>query len=333
MLEKENNGSEFLKKFGYRSYSGEKTGRMARVTSIIDFEVRSTWSKSTWGKVLLIIVSIMNFFTILFAATVSSFTGVSNRNALNEFIANYIAFGDANISSNTNPDVFIFNPGIIGLLLVSLFAIAGSGYFADDKNGHVVEIYLSRITKREYIMGKIGAILVYINIFLLGPLLITSALMVQSLGLSHFKLLPFYFKVIMFGFAYSLVIGLIMLTLSTFVEKRQYASLGFFVIYLLATIIGQVVAENNPNDQLLLLISPSSFLVLLAYVILGDNHLALRTTDAQNAQGNIFSKTPLVLNDGVGLEWYHVIGLFLFYILFFGTLLAYKIRKLTTEEL
>lgn len=301
--------------------------------AIIEFEVRSTWSKSTFGKVLLVVVTIINFFTLLFASSVTSFTGVSNRNALNEFIANYISFRDSRISSNINPDVFILRVEIIGLLLIALFAIAGSGYFADDKNGKVVEIYLSRITKREYIIGKIGGILVYINIFLLVPLLITSVLMAQSLGMSHLILLPFYFRVILFGFAYSLVIGLIILTLSTFVEKRQYASLGFFVVYLLATIIGRMVSRNNPNNQFLLLISPSTFLVLLAYVILGDNHLGIRNNQGGGPNGFIRTKTPLVLNDGTGLEYYHVLGLFLFYVLFFGGILAYRIRKLTTKDL
>ncbi|MHA2277728.1 MAG: hypothetical protein ACXAC2_18250 [Candidatus Kariarchaeaceae archaeon] len=332
MIEQESNSDEYLQRFGYRSYEGITTSRFRRILSIIEFEVKSTWHKSTFGKVLLVIVSIFNFFTIIFAATLSEFAGISNEDALNEFVANYIAFGDGEISSNTNDQISVFDPGIIGILLISLFAIAGSGYFADDKNGKVVEIYLSRLAKREYIIGKIGGILIYINIFLLGPLLVTSIIMIQSLEVHHLDYLGFYFEVVLFSFAYSVIIGLASLPLSSLVYKRQYASLGFFVIFLLGSIMGSIVIDNNRDNEFLLLISPSIFLMLLAYVILGDTTLAIR--DFEGGDDEFFiTKTPLDLNDGAGLEYWHVLLQALAFILIFSLILWYKIRKLTTEEL
>ena len=85
----------------------------------------------------------------------------------------------------------------LGIFVISLFAIAGSGMFADDKQGKVIEIYLSRLQKREYVLGKIGAIMVYINLFLMIPLLITGGLYVQSFGINHLSVLSYYFGIIL----------------------------------------------------------------------------------------------------------------------------------------
>ena len=46
--------TEYLEIFGYREYKGIRTSRLRRLLSIVEFEVRSTWSRSTFGKVLLV---------------------------------------------------------------------------------------------------------------------------------------------------------------------------------------------------------------------------------------------------------------------------------------
>ncbi|MHA2092661.1 MAG: hypothetical protein ACW98K_17585 [Candidatus Kariarchaeaceae archaeon] len=326
---------DFLEKFGYRVYSGTAQSRKSRVWSMIIFEVKSTWARSTFGKVLLVIIAMFNLIAITaIAATSNVFVSElpetqrdeAIRDTLNNFVAEYVSFGDNYIQGGTQQIGLNINMEL-GILIMGLFAIAGSGLFADDKSGKVTEIYLSRLQKKEYVVAKIGSIIIYINLFLMLPLLIMGALNVQSIKqTTHFDQWDFYLGIILYSLAASLLLGLLILTFSIYAEKRQYASLGFFIFYLLTSIIGSILTEGGVSNEFLLMISPSNLLMLLAYVCLGDFHLGLGYEWDENVQ-------PFSLNDGSGLEWFHVIGVFLGLVIILSSILAYKINKLTTEEL
>jgi len=323
------NSDEYLEKFGYRSYNGPRQGRGSRVISSLEFELKGTWRKSTFGKVLLVILMVVNILMIfIFTAFPIDIIFASERDTMNGFVANYARFGDAYISSSTDVSLGELGPNV-GIFLIILFAIAGSGLFADDKNGKVIELYLARLTKREYILGKVGSILIYINLFILGPLLITSIIMIESFDGSHFDFIGFYIGLIWFSLLFSLVLGLGILLLSALAEKRNYASLGFFLIFMLGSIFGQIVLELSPDNEFYLLISPSNFLVLLSLVCLGDYDIGI----GRAGFDGFGQRKQLLLNDGSGLEFYHVYGLAFAYIFIFASLLYLKIRKLTTEEL
>jgi len=320
-----NESDTYLEKFGYRSYKGPIDSRRRRIISLIRFEVVSTWSRSTFGKVLLIFLVGMNLITVMILASISEamdYSDEQQRDILNSFIAGYLQFGDGTITAGTS-DTFSFSMPL-GIFIIALFAIAGSGMFADDKQGKVIEIYLSRLQKREYVLGKIGAIMVYINLFLMIPLLITGGLYVQSFGISHLEMLDFYFGIIFFSLITSLLLGLLILSFSILVEKRAYASLGVFLLYLIGTIIAQILMELDSGNEFLILLSPEFFLILLAYICLGDFHLG-RWTD--------WNIEPFLLDDGKGLEYYHVLLTTVIVIVVLSLFLSYKIRKMTTEEL
>ncbi|MCE7737264.1 MAG: ABC transporter permease subunit [Candidatus Heimdallarchaeota archaeon] len=331
--------TEYLEKFGYREYEGIRTSRLRRILSIVEFEVRSTWSRSTFGKVLLVILMVMNFFTILFSSGLadsfqSGYPGGRQAyidDALHSFIATYISFNDAGYII-AGPEYQSFGGPNLGFLLIALFAIAGSGLFADDKNGKVIEIYLSRITKKEYIIGKVGAILTYINLFLMIPLIVVVTLMLQSWGEPQFQYWELYLRIIWFSFLYSLVIGMIILFLSSILEKRNYASLAFFLIYMVGSIFSQRAIESNTSNEFLILLSPDYFLGLLAYVALGDYQLGFGG-GFDFETGDFRSSKLLDLNDGTGLEYWHIYGIAFAVIALFASLLSWKINRLTTEEL
>ncbi|MHA2169532.1 MAG: hypothetical protein ACXAB7_06520 [Candidatus Kariarchaeaceae archaeon] len=328
--------ADFLEKFGYRVYSGTSQSRKNRVWSMIIFEVKSTWARSTFGKVLLVIIAMFNLIGItVIAASSSVFVSElpeqerdeAIRDTLNNFVAEYVSFGDNYIQGGTEQIGLNINMEL-GILIMGLFAIAGSGLFADDKSGKVTEIYLSRLQKKEYVVAKIGSIIIYINLFLMLPLLIMGALNVQSISqTTHLEQWDFYLGIIVYSLCASLLLGLLILTFSIYAEKRQYASLGFFIFYLLTSIIGSILTEGGGvSNEFLLMISPSNLLMLMAYVCLGDFHLGLGYEWDENIQ-------PFSLNDGSGLEWFHVIGVFLGLVIILSGILAYKINKLTTEEL
>jgi ABC-type transport system involved in multi-copper enzyme maturation permease subunit len=205
-----------------------------------------------------------------------------------------------------------------------IFGLTGSGFFADDKAGKVLEIYLSRLKKREYFIGKFGAIILFINIFILLPLIITCGYLVAATGRDHLDYFDLYLRIALYSLLCSVILGLFILTLSIFVEKRSYAGLIFVLVYLFGTIIGGLIAQDNPNNKFYLLISPANFFALLAYVCLGDYDLGVWAG---------LEILALHLNDGYSLEYWHVILQYLLLTLALSLILAYKMGKMTTEEL
>ena len=327
MTEDQTNSTEYLQKFTYRSYDGKFQPRWMRVLYLIRFELISTWRKSKFAKVLMIIILIFNFFAILGAAMLKDIDDDTIiRDALNESIANYLSLSFF-IFSNSDGLYYGLGMGMgLGMLVLIVIGVAGSGFFADDKQGKVIEIYLSRLQKREDITGKVGAIVIYINIFVLLPLLLTGILFVQSLGEDHADFLDFYLGIITYSILCSIILGLFILVLSIFVEKRSYASLIFFLVFFFGTVIGNMIAEENMDNEFLLLISPSNLLVLLAYVCLSDYDLGVWDENKDKV-------VKLNLDNGVGLEYWHVFFVAFLYILILSLILAYKIWKTTTEEL
>jgi len=331
------NSTDYLQKFGYRVYDGKIEPRWKRVLNLMLFEITSTWRKSTFGKIMIIIIFVINFVALLNVAPMSRTLRLLNvgedefRNGLRGTVAGYLSMPNPIIISN--PDGFLFSSDLginLGLLLVITFGIAGSGFFADDKYGKVIEIYLSKLQKKEYLIGKFGAMFLYINTFILLPLIVICVYFVEVTGRDHLDYLDLYLGIIVYCLLCSLIFELIILTLSIFVEKRSYASLIFVLVYLFGSIIGGIIAEENMNNKLYLLISPSNFLTLLAYVCLGDYELGIIQGSTTTATLEIF---PLNLNDGFSLEYWHVLLQAILIILIFSLILAYKLRKLTTEEL
>ena len=334
MTEDQTNSSstEYLQKFTYRSYDGKFQHRWMRVFYLIRFELIATWRKSKFAKILLIIVLIFSFFTIIGAATSQLVDEEGEviednemvRDALNESIANYLSLWSFILS---NSDGFYYGLGMgLSILVIIVIGIAGSGFFADDKRGKVIEIYLSRLEKREYITGKVGAIIIYINILVLLPLLITGILFVQSFGEDHADYLDFYLGIIIYSILCSIILGLFILVLSILVEKRSYASLIFFLFFFLGNMIGSMIAEADMDNEFLFLISPSNFLVLLAYVCLGDYDLGVYNEKKDKVY-------KLNLDNNFGLEYWHVLLQAFIIIVILSLILAYKIWKTTTEEL
>ena len=225
--------------------------------------------------------------------------------------------------------VIVSFPFNIGFLIIALLAIAGSGFFADDKQGKVLEIYLSRMRREDYALGKVLGMFFYCNLFITVPFMVISIWQVQGLGQNHLDYLVIYLALGVSGAIISAIFTIFTLFLSSLVEKRAYASLSFFIGYMLFDSLAQNFFEADPSNQLLLLAVPSYVIALLIYTLGGDWNLGLR-------EGGIFSEgtiKPLLLNDGVGLEWWHVLGVVSIVIIIGLVLLLFKIHRMTTNEL
>ncbi|MFX0204829.1 MAG: hypothetical protein ACFFDT_02510 [Candidatus Hodarchaeota archaeon] len=317
---------EYVEKFGYRKYVGRKESRLKRIWSLARFELISTWHKSTTGKVILIIVLVLNFMAITFGALALSTIIEEETNpnlrdetiqgVLHNLVGGYLTLG-TQIFVSTETVSFGME---MGFLLIALIGIAGSGLFADDKQGKIVEIYLSKLERSEYVAGKIAAIVGYINIFVTLPILGLGALYVQALGENHLEYLGYYLGIIFSGILVSVLLGQAILIFSVLVDKRAFASLGFYLTYLVGSIFGSIIRAQDSSNDFLLLISPSTFLALLTFICLGAFEL-------DTWEGEV------LLNNGEGLEYLHILGLAFVLIVIMSLFLLYKIRRMTTEEL
>lgn len=70
----------------------------------------------------------------------------------------------------------------------------------------------------------------------------------------------------------------------------------------------------------------------MAYVALGDYTLGFGG-GFDFESGDFRSSQLLDLNDGAGLEYWHIYGIAFAIVALFATLLSWKINRLTTEEL
>jgi len=331
------NKFEFVKKFSYRDYEGSRTSRIRRIFSLASFEMRNTWNKSTVGKIILGLVVFLNVFVAILAVpsqsgTLAQLQDSEKREYVLQTIfktaVDYLSISSASpiLPSDKVIISFSFN---IGILIIALLAIAGSGFFADDRQGKVIEIYLSRMRREDYAIGKILGMFLYCNLFITVPYMIISIWQVQGLGQNHFEYLLIYLGLMISGGIISFIFTIYTLILSSLVEKRSYASLSFFIGYVLFDSLSQNFFASDQSNQLLLLVVPSYVIALLIYSIGGNWNLGIR-------ESGIFGTgpiTPLVLNDNIGLEWWHVITVVLVVFIVGLLFLLFKIHRMTTNEL
>ena len=64
---------DYVTKFGYRKYEGRKESRLRRIWSLAIFEMTSTWRKSTLGKILLVLLVVINSLTAIAVISAGSF--------------------------------------------------------------------------------------------------------------------------------------------------------------------------------------------------------------------------------------------------------------------
>ena len=71
--QKISSSTDYLQKFGYRLYEGKVGPRWKRVLNLVLFEILSTWRKSTFAKIMIIIIFTINFLVLLSVAQQARF--------------------------------------------------------------------------------------------------------------------------------------------------------------------------------------------------------------------------------------------------------------------
>lgn len=332
MVDSTNDNFEFVQKFSYRTFQGQRTGRLSRIFSLASFEMINTWRKSTIGKILLGLALFLNVFVAVIVVSVIPSQNIQNKtefvhNMVFRYVTDYLSVFTSIIVPSTDLGSLIsLNLGIMGILIIGLLAIAGSGFFADDKQGKVIELYLSRMRREDYAIGKIFGMFFYTNLFITMPMLILSVWLVQGLGQNQVDYIGVYLGIVIAGAIISFIFTLFTLILSSLVDKRAYASLSFFIGYFLYDLLSRGFYASDPSNQFLLLVVPTYVISLLIFILAGQFSVYVINPTSGSLE-------PLLLNNGVGLEWWHVLLVVFLVILVGVSFLLFKIHRMTTNEL
>ncbi len=124
--------------------------------------------------------------------------------------------------------------------LFPIVIYAGAGSIANDLRANALQIYLSRpITRRDYVIGKLGMLVFFLALPTLAPglLLFLLAVLFESSG----TFLTQYYWVPAALLGYSLVImftcGLVMLALSALTRSSRFAGINFAAVFFFSQIL------------------------------------------------------------------------------------------------
>ncbi len=117
---------------------------------------------------------------------------------------------------------------------------AGSGLIANDLKANALQIYLSKpITRRDYLIGKLGVLVFFLALPTLVPaaLLYFMAIIFQA-NLSYFQNNPWVLASII-GYSVAIVFAyaLIMLALSSLTRSSRFAGISFAAVFLFSQIL------------------------------------------------------------------------------------------------
>jgi ABC-2 type transport system permease protein len=117
---------------------------------------------------------------------------------------------------------------------------AGAGLIANDLKGNALQIYLSKpITRKDYVIGKLGVVAVFLSIPTLVPGLLLFVLAVAFHSNLDFLQQNYWVigSIVMYSLAIILTYGLVVLALSALSKSSRFAGIGFAALFFFSQIV------------------------------------------------------------------------------------------------
>ncbi|MFX0114331.1 MAG: hypothetical protein ACFFB3_07275 [Candidatus Hodarchaeota archaeon] len=240
----------YVKRYGYRTYTGGFRGRLYRVWSVFQFHVtrsitRSFLTKLVTGLYLLLLILFHSGFVFAVQAT-------------GDFEEGYL-----------NAALFLLENPLTIMLLIVYVGLLGSPLFADDLLYESIDTYRSRISVIEYLSGKFLALFLLTCVFTLLPVVFDYFFLGFALGGDvidrlflegdHIELLV---QACFVAILSAIYLDSLILALSSTTTQRSHASAAFVIGSLAMTaivILGAALSEEGR----VLLVSP----VMLLFIV------------------------------------------------------------------
>lgn len=314
----ESTDETYVRKFGFRPFTGERLGRLYRIMSVAWFNLVETIRRSGFTKLLLMFMLfnliIQDVVIIVLARLVPiGYLGVT----LSElFRGSYVdsVLGMVSISNRITTSTGVYT-WILGLTSVGtsflwllLLSVVGGGLISDDKLYRTAETYFSRITRLEYVIGKLLCLMLFSGLILTFPAMLQYVLLCMGLGIGFLDNLGLLFWALGFTLLAALALSMIILSLSSLTKRRSLASLTLFILAVMTSSLPTAFGVGV-NEPVALLIDFIGCIALFGAMMLGYSSV---TVNGAN----------ILFYNGVGLEGYMVATVvgFLFVI---GTLVLF----------
>jgi hypothetical protein len=196
------------------------------------------------------------------------------------------------------------------IILWILIVLTGSGLITDDFFNLTTEIYFSKMERLDYILSKYGAILLFGNCVIVFPILFDFSLLVVGLGgIDFIRIIPVLIQVIICAEVITITLASVVLAFSAITTRRLYAGLLAFVMLLGGNLVFPLIALNNEELVLVLLLDVLSLLLIFTFIISGTSVV----------EGDVSGDSFIIdLSSGIGIEnWMVLTGLSFFIVLGF----------------
>lgn len=270
----------YVRKFGFRKFTGIRQTRLYRIFAVAWFNLLETIRRSGFTKFLLLMmlvnILLQDIISIMIASFIPLFSlGMLTIDEVFRFLYIDSTLGSiclVNRVSSPQLDFFsivsISSTGtsVMWLLLIS---IIGGGLIADDKLYLTTEVYFSRISRYEYILGKLLSLIIFSSLIVTFPAVLQYFLLAGGLEVSIFAHLDLLFWSIGFTLLSALMLSLLILALSSFTKRRSVATMTLFIAALVMSVFYSGLGSWYQSESYLLLLDFIGCIALSGAVLLG----------------------------------------------------------------
>jgi len=228
---------------GYRAYEGRVRGRILRWWPIAwrCFRTSMRWPfyVATVIATIPLFVKLLQAYAIGLASDPSQLTKVEARivRAMQRGLPETFGYGDQLFYSLISNEIFF---------AVLILWVVGAGQIAEDFRTGALQIYFAKpITQLDYILGKLGTAILAAWWLTLVPsvllFLTVAAFAPDWTWLTGNPWLPM--KILAFSTLVGLVLGSLVLAISSFARSGRMAGLTFFGLYMFSAVLGHVLPE------------------------------------------------------------------------------------------
>lgn len=271
----------FVQTFTFRPYTGTRKGRLWRLFSVSWFNMTYQWARSRWLKILIgfiVFTFIMQNMFVIFLVDMLSADQTPNQileTQLWNFVRGIVQWNTVITSEGDTGDANVsMSIGGTSIMILICVVLMGSGLISDDMRYKATEVYYSRLSKTEYIIGKYGAFFLFGNLFFTLPYVLEFFLLVMGIGnIDLIAAIPLLLQVIIFTEAVTLVYGSIIIAFSSITSKRLYAGMTMFMMVFVLGILIQAFTMDMTEFTPLIYFDIFTLLLVFSFMLAGDTSI------------------------------------------------------------
>ncbi|MGD2073145.1 MAG: hypothetical protein PVG65_06620 [Candidatus Thorarchaeota archaeon] len=304
MDEQQLSDDTYIRKFGFRKFSGIRQTRVYRIISVAWFNLLETIRRSGFTKFLLVIMLINILLQDIISIMIASFIPLwfldLTMNEIFRFLYIDSTLGSISLINRvTSPEMDFFSLLSIAsagtsFMWLLLIAIVGGGLIADDRLYRTTEVYFSHISRYEYFFGKLLSLIIFSSLIVTLPAILQYFLLAGGLRVSSLAHLDLLIWGIGFTLVSALIVSLLILALSSFTKRRSVATMTLFIAALVMSGFYTALGGWYQSESYLLLLDFVGCIGLSGAVLLGYEEV--------NVNG-----WPVNFYNGIGVEGYMVI--------------------------